>query len=101
MSPITRSVSLAAVILAGLPLLGSRAATASAQALTLPSDTLEANYGPPSRLAPSPDLAPSLPSDTIRIGAPLEGYDSTATDSLNPGPARDDATSDQDYLPQY
>ena len=101
MSPITRTASLAAVILAGLPLFGSRAATASAQALTLPSDTLEANYGPPSRLAPSPELAPSLPSDTIRIGAPLEGYDSTATDSLNPGPARDDATSDQDSRPQY
>ena len=101
MSPITRTVSLAAVILAGLPLLGSRAATAYAQALTLPGDTLEANYGPPSRLAPSPELAPSLPSDTISIGAPLEGYDSTVTDSLNPGPARDDATSDQDSRPQY
>jgi hypothetical protein len=101
MSPITRTVSLAAVLLAALPLFGFRATAAWAQAPTLPSDTLEANFAPPSALAPSPELAPSLPSDTIWIGAPLEGYDSTVTDSLNPGPARDDATSDQGSRPPY
>lgn len=70
-------------------------ATAAAQAPTLPSDTLSANYAPPSPMAPMPEYAPSLPSDTIEIGAPLrDGYDSTVTDSLNPGPARDDSIED-------
>jgi hypothetical protein len=89
MSPVTRAAALAAALLAGIPLLGLRSMTASAQAPTLPSDTLEANYGPPSEVAPSPELAPSLPSDTIRIGAPLGGYEPNVPDSLNPGPAAD------------
>ena len=101
MSPITRAVPLVAVLLAGIPLLGSRVAAAYAQAPTLPSDTLEANFAPPSGLAPMPELAPSLPSDTIRIGAPLEGYDSAVTDSLNPGPAADDTAADRESRPQY
>ena len=94
MSPVSRAAALAAVLLAGIPLLGLRSTTASAQAPTLPSDTLEANYGPPSELAPSPELAPSLPSDTIRIGAPLEGYDADTPDSLNPGPQAADSTAE-------
>jgi hypothetical protein len=89
MSPVTRTAALVGVLLAGIPLLGLRSATASAQAPTLPSDTLEANYAPPSTIAPSPELAPSLPSDTIRIGAPLQGYEPNVPDSLNPGPAAD------------
>jgi hypothetical protein len=101
MSRITRVAPLAVVLLAGIPLLGSRSNAAYAQAPTLPSDTLEANFAPPSGLAPNPELAPSLPSDTIRIGAPLEGYDSTVTDSLNPGPAADDSASDRESRPQY
>ena len=101
MSPITRAVLLAAVLLAGIPLLGTRFATACAQAPTLSSDTLEANFAPPSGLAPNPQLAPSLPSDTIRVGAPLPGYDSTVTDSLNPGPAPSDSAADQESRPQH
>ena len=101
MSPITRVVPLAVIFLAGVPLLGSRATAACAQAPTLPSDTLEANFAPPSGLAPNPELAPSLPSDTIWIGAPLKGYDSTVTDSLNPGPPADDSAADQESRPQY
>ena len=101
MSPITRAVSFAAVLLAAIPLLGSRSTSAYAQAPTLPSDTLEANFVPPSGLAPNPELAPSLPSDTIRVGAPLEGYDSTVTDSLNPGPAAGDSSADLESRPQY
>jgi hypothetical protein len=92
MSPVTRAGALAVALLAGLPLLGFRSITASAQAPTLPSDTLEANYGPPSALAPNPELAPSLPSDTIRIGAPLEGYEPNVPDSLNPAPPKEDST---------
>lgn len=100
MSPVTRGLSVAALLLAALPLLGTRATSAAAQAPTLPSDTLEANYGPPSALAPSPELAPSLPSDTMSIKKPVDWSDSTSTQSLNLGPARDDATSDQDSGPR-
>lgn len=99
MSPVTRTIT--AVMLAGLPLLGARASAAWAQAPTLPSDTLEANYAPASALAPMPEKAPSLPSDTIRIGAPLEGYDPAVSDSLNPGPAPDDTIEDPTSRSQY
>jgi hypothetical protein len=94
MSPITRATAVATVLLAGIPFLGSRFTSAFAQAPTLPSDTLEANFAPPSELAPNPELAPSLPSDTIRVGAPLEGYESDVPDSLNPGPAPADSTAE-------
>jgi hypothetical protein len=39
--------------------------TALSPSPTLPSDTLEADYAPPSAAAPRPELAPSLPSDTL------------------------------------
>jgi hypothetical protein len=94
MSPVTRAVALGGALLAGIPLLGFRSSTASAQAPTLPSDTLEANFAPPSALAPNPELAPSLPTDTIRVGAPLEGYEPNVPDSLNPGPAAGDSTAE-------
>jgi hypothetical protein len=68
----TRTVSIAGLLLACIPLLRTNLGTAAAQAPTLPSDTLEANFGPRSELAPNPELAPSLPSDTIKIGAPLD-----------------------------
>ncbi len=100
MTPIMRAVPLAVILLAAVPLLGSRTSSASAQAPTLPSDTLEANFAPPSELAPMPELAPSLPSDTIYVGPPYESYDSTATDSLNPGPIPDDSTTDLESRPQ-
>ena len=101
MSPFARVVPLAGLVLAVVPFARPDWATAAAQAPTLPSDTLEANFAPPSALAPSPELAPSLPSDTIRVGAPLEGYDSTVTDSLNPGPAPDDSIEDPASRSQY
>src|ERR1700694_4388830 len=81
-----RAVSLA-VLLAGAPLLGITASSLVAQAPTLPSDsleanfevaptlpsdTLEANFAPRGGVAPMPWRAPSLPSDTIEIGAPLD-----------------------------
>lgn len=43
-------------------------ATARAQAPTLPSDTLQANFAPRSAPGPMPEVAPSLPSDTLRPG---------------------------------
>jgi hypothetical protein len=97
MSPITRATAVAIVLLAGIPFLGSRFTSAFAQAPTLPSDTLEANFAPPSELAPNPELAPSLPSDTIRVGAPLEGYESDVPDSLNPAPADSTAETRSQY----
>jgi hypothetical protein len=95
-SPITRAATLTALFLVAAPFVLSRS-SASAQAPTLPSDTLEANYGPPSEMAPMPEMAPSLPSDTIRYGAPLDETDdySPATDSLNPGPAPEDSVPDE------
>lgn len=47
------------------------AAPAGAQAPTLPSDTLEANYAPPSVPGPTPELSPSLPSDTLEAVPPV------------------------------
>ncbi len=107
MSPATRTVLRAALFLAAVPFIYPLVAPAAAQATsslpapTLPSDTLEANYGPRSEVAPMPELAPSLPSDTIDIGAPLEGYDPAVSDSLNPGPAPDDSTADQPVPAPY
>ena len=61
-------------------LLAATAGTLAAQTAalspspTLPSDTLEANYAPPSAPGPMPDLAPSLPSDTIEAGQPADSF---------------------------
>ena len=49
---------------------------------TLPSDTLQANYGPKSAVGPMPELAPSLPSDTLKRNAPM---DSAPADSVGSG----------------
>jgi hypothetical protein len=92
MSPAIRCLAAATVVLAAAALVHPDMAAAQG-APTLPSDTLSANYAPPSTVAPSPELAPSLPSDTIEIGAPLpETYDSMVTDTLNAAPASDDST---------
>jgi hypothetical protein len=54
-------------------LVAAMAGTAGAQAPTLPSDTLKANFAPPSRPGPTPELAPTLPSDTLDAApAPAE-----------------------------
>jgi hypothetical protein len=98
MSRVIRAVALGAALAAGVLLLGAPAA--AAQAPTLPSDTLEANYGPPSQIAPNPELAPSLPSDTMPIKNPVDWSDSTSTQSLYPGPARDENASADQALPQ-
>jgi hypothetical protein len=101
MSPTARGFSLGVLLLAAVPFLRPGFATAAAQAPTLPSDTLEANFAPPSEMAPMPELAPSLPSDTIMIGAPLDDDYEPATDSLNPGPAPDDSIADPASRSQY
>jgi hypothetical protein len=41
---------------------------------TLPSDTLEANYGPRAEVAPMTELAPSLPSDTLDATQPVDSF---------------------------
>jgi hypothetical protein len=98
MSRVIRAVALGAALLAGALLLG--ATSVSAQAPTLPSDTLEANYGPPSTIAPNPELAPSLPSDTMPIKNRVDWSDSTSTQSSYPGPARDESASADQGLPK-
>jgi hypothetical protein len=100
MSPVTRAVTLAAVLLAGVPLLRLHGSTALAQAPTLPSDTLEANYGPPSTIAPNPELAPSLPSDTMPIKNRVDWGDSTSTQSFYQGPPRDEDVVSDRNLPR-
>jgi hypothetical protein len=100
MSPAVRALSCSALLLAALPFVALKAGSVAAQAPTLPSDTLEANFAPPSELAPMPELAPSLPSDTIDIGAPLDSDYVPAADSLNPGPSPDDSIVDPSYRSQ-
>jgi len=59
--PIARCAWMVPVLLAAV------AGIAGAQAPTLPSDTLKANFAPPSRPGPHPSLAPTLPSDTLDV----------------------------------
>jgi hypothetical protein len=71
-------------------LFAAAAGTAGAQAPTLPSDTLEADFGPPSRLGPHPELAPTLPSDTLYVvpGPPPPDGAFLEVPEENPMPAR-------------
>lgn len=70
MSPAIR-ISLAAALL--FPCARTLAAQAAAvPSPTLPSDTLEANYGPRSLPAPMPERAPTLPSDTLEATQPAD-----------------------------
>jgi len=48
-------------------LLAAGVGTAGAQAPTLPSDTLQAHFAPPTAPGPNPGLAPTLPSDTLDV----------------------------------
>jgi len=81
-------------------LLAATAGTVAAQTTalspspTLPSDTLEANYAPPSRPGPMPELAPSLPSDTLAARQPADSF---PADSVN-GSSSSQANPD-DVLP--
>ena len=70
------------LLLAALLLPGALTAQAASLSPTLPSDTLQANYAPPSAPAPTPELAPTLPSDTLDATAPL---DSTASAPFDDG----------------
>ncbi len=74
---------------------------------TLPSDTLEANYAPPSRPGPMPELAPTLPSDTLRATEPVDsfptdlpaGADSLSADSVSADSLSEDRSPGQAYQP--
>ena len=78
-------------------LLAATAGTLAAQTAalspspTLPSDTLEANYAPPSAPGPMPDLAPSLPSDTLEAGQPADSFPG---DSIHGGARSSEAPND-------
>ena len=101
MSPSVRIIPLAGLLLAAAPFVRPGSASAFAQAPTLPSDTLEANYAPPSEVAPMPGLAPSLPSDTLEVDESVDRPDAETTDTLKPGPARDDAIEDRSSSSPY
>ena len=60
---------------------------------TLPSDTLEANYGPRSSSGPAPELSPTLPSDTLEATQPVDSFPTEpfVDDSVAPGSAADSA----------
>jgi hypothetical protein len=66
--------------------------TALSPSPTLPSDTLEANYGPPSAVGPMPELAPSLPSDTLEVTQPADSF---PADSLNGDSSTSQADPDE------
>jgi hypothetical protein len=59
------------------------AGAAAAQAPTLPSDTLKANFAPRATPGPSPEAAPSLPSDTLEAAPPPSAPDPSGA-SLDP-----------------
>jgi hypothetical protein len=82
--PIARCAWLVPILLAAV------AGTAGAQAPTLPSDTLKANFAPPSRLGPTPGLAPTLPSDTLYVAPPPAQPDGASLEDPEetPMPAR-------------
>jgi hypothetical protein len=65
-------------LLAGLVLGAAGTLTAQSTSLspspTLPSDTLEANYGPRSEAGPMPDVSPTLPSDTLEATQPVDSF---------------------------
>jgi len=69
--------------------------TALSPSPTLPSDTLQANYAPPSAPGPTPKLAPTLPSDTLRATQPVDSF---PPDSIG-GAASSQAEPD-DLLPE-
>ena len=79
-----------ALLAAGAQALAAQT-TALSPSPTLPSDTLEANYGPRSAPGPMPELAPSLPSDTLEVAQPA---DSLSADSLKGGSAASQADPD-------
>jgi hypothetical protein len=68
--------------------------TALSPSPTLPSDTLQANYAPPSAPGPTPELAPSLPSDTLVATQPTDSF---PADSI--GGASSSQVEPEDILP--
>jgi hypothetical protein len=64
--------------------------TALSPAPTLPSDTLEANYAPPSAAGPRPELAPSLPSDTLQAAQPADSFPADSVTGSSSSQARPD-----------
>jgi hypothetical protein len=90
-----RTPVLIALLAAAAQALAAQTDTGSASP-TLPSDTLEANYAPPSDVGPMPELAPSLPSDTLQLTEPA---DSAPADSMDADSSSSDIGRD-DFLPE-
>jgi hypothetical protein len=65
--------------------------TALSPSPTLPSDTLEANYAPPSAPGPTPELAPSLPSDTLVAKQPADSFPADSVGGASSSQAEPDA----------
>jgi len=84
-----------ALLAAAVPTLAAQT-TALSPSPTLPSDTLEANYGPRSAPGPKPELAPSLPSDTLDATQPVEAFppDSLGGDTSSSQAGPDDLFPD-------
>jgi hypothetical protein len=91
-APVIRAIRtlLAAALL--LPVAGTMAAQTrtSSPSPTLPSDTLQANYAPPSMPGPMPELAPSLPSDTLEVTGDSVPVAGPGADSLQSDSMQDD-----------
>ena len=73
MLPHIRIPLLAALLLGAAGTLAAQS-TRLSPSPTLPSDTLEANYGPRSAAGPMPELAPTLPSDTLQATQPVDSF---------------------------
>jgi hypothetical protein len=77
-------------------LLAATAGTLAAQTAalapspTLPSDTLEANYAPPSATGPTPERAPSLPSDTLAARPPADSFPADSISGASSSQAQPD-----------
>ena len=65
--------------------------TALSPSPTLPSDTLEANFGPPSAPGPAPGLVPSLPSDTLEAKQPADSFPADSIGGASSSQAEPDA----------
>lgn len=73
MFPSIRIPLLASLLLGAVGTLAAQSAELSPSP-TLPSDTLEANYGPRSQAGPTPDRSPTLPSDTLEATQPVDSF---------------------------
>ena len=85
-----RSFLITALIAATAGTLAAQA-TALTPSPTLPSDTLQANYAPPSAPGLAPGLAPTLPSDTLAVTQPADSFPADSINGASSSRANPDA----------